>query len=83
MTHSFRSLKNPYRAEIHYSICLQFGNVASFTAETIEDLKSFIGIEVRRLRMSGCRDLNASVAIYKNEAVYPAFDWKLVEEYTI
>lgn len=83
MTHSFRSPKNPYRAEIYYNRCLQFGNVASFTAETIEELKAFVDSEVRRLRMSGYRSLSAEIRISENKAKYPAFDWQPVEKYSI
>jgi len=82
-TTSFHSRKNTFRAEILYSECLQFGNVSSFTAMDIDELKSFVEQEVRRLRMSGYRALTAEVTISENKASYPKFDWQTIKKYTI
>ena len=83
ITKSYRSPKNTCRADIYYSEVLDFGNTASFTAMSLDDLHWRVAAEVNRHRETGHRELTAEVTVFENKATYPKFDWTEVEKYTI
>ena len=71
---SLQSPKNPYRVEINFDKALAFGNVLSYTGESIESVMSLSKREIQRLNAS------AYVRIWHNDAGFPDFDWQLVKE---
>jgi DNA-binding XRE family transcriptional regulator len=68
---SLSSPKNPYRVEINFDKALAFGNVLSYTGESIESVMNLAKREIQRLNAS------AYVRIWHNDAGFPDFDWRL------
>ena len=69
-----RSPKNPYRVEINFDKALEFGNVSSYTGESVENVLHLAIGDIKRYKTS------AKVTIWHNEAGYPAFDWQIMSE---
>lgn len=69
-----RSPKNPYRVEINYDKALEFGNVSSYTGESVENVLHLAIGEIKR------NNASAYIRIWHNDAGFPNFDWQIVRE---
>ena len=81
MENSFRSPKNKYRIEIHFSKPLNgIGNVTSITANEIEAASNHIKLftdQAHRIKAT------CLISIWENLKSYPEFDWKKIKSYEV
>lgn len=67
------SPKNKFRGEFHFNEAQEgIGSVVSYSANTVEELKSFFSIYT-----------GGTVSIFENKAQYPSFDWEEVDRYIV
>lgn len=72
---------NPYRVEISYAKALNGrGSVISYMALTLERAKELAAQDFAGRQGRGGA---AHIVISHNEKVWPQFDWRVVEEYTL
>lgn len=79
---SFRSPKNKFYAEIHFSEPLEgIGSVTSLGGMTLDECKFRAEKEARRILEHN--NVIATIHIRENKKVYPEFDWVYVERYEV
>lgn len=73
---SLRSPKHKFLAQICFDTPLEgVGSTITLTSDDLEELK-----HLSVLAAQGCP---AHVIIRKNKAVYPSFEWNMVDEYNL
>jgi len=76
-----RSPKNKFRIEFFYSKPLK--GVGSYCSITSDDVDKSSNVISHYTNMAKRNNVSITVTIFENKKVYPCFEWKKIDHYTL